>query len=66
MGGNEREASVKVTLNTGGYLSALRETARLINVWADHGHEDTSQKALTQWATQTASLTPRAPRPSAR
>jgi hypothetical protein len=28
MPGNEREASVKVTLNTGGYLSALKETTR--------------------------------------
>jgi TP901 family phage tail tape measure protein len=28
MAGNEREAAVKVTLKTGGYLSALRETAR--------------------------------------
>lgn len=44
---------------------ALREAARLINVWAEHGHQDTSAKALMQWATQTASLTPRQPRPSA-
>jgi hypothetical protein len=44
---------------------ALREAARLINVWAAHGHEDTTPRALAHWATQTASLTPSTPRPKA-
>src|SRR5258705_6015542 len=44
---------------------ALREADRLINVWAAHGHEDTTPRALAHWATQTASLTPSPPRPKA-